>query len=245
MRLFLEKKIKEIFGGKIKVLISGGAALSPSTGFFFNMVGLKLLQGYGQTEAAPLISCNYIHNNNPKTVGFPVKNVAVKISSENEILVKNRNVMLGYWYNKRLTQQTIIDGWLYTGDLGYFDSIGRLIINGRKKELIVTSGGDNISPQKIEDMLKEYLEIEQAVIFGDSKPYLVALVVLSKDFEGVNVNNIIRSINKKLNNVEKIRKFLLVSKPFSYDDGLLTQTLKLKKKKFINFIRKEIDRMYN
>ena len=91
----------------------------------------------------------------------------------------------------------------YTGDLGYFDSIGRLIINGRKKELIVTSGGDNISPQKIEDMLKEYLEIEQAVIFGDSKPYLVALVVLSKDFEGVNVNNIIRSINKKLNNVEK------------------------------------------
>ena len=146
--------------------------------------------------------------------------------------------MLGYWYNKRLTQQTIIDGWLYTGDLGYFDSIGRLIINGRK-ELIVTSGGDNISPQKIEDMLKEYLEIEQAVIFGDSKPYLVALVVLSKDFEGVNVNNIIRSINKKLNNVEKIRKFLLVSKPFSYDDGLLTQTLKLKKKKFINFIRRD------
>ena len=141
-----------IFGGKVKVLISGGAALNPEIGFFFNKVGLNLLQGYGQTEASPLISCNNKISNNPCTVGIPVKGVRVKISNTGEILVKGNNLMNGYWKNKKLTNKTIVKGWLYTGDLGEIDNKGRLLITGRKKDLIVTSGGDNISAIRIENI---------------------------------------------------------------------------------------------
>ena len=136
----------------IKVLISGGAPLHPNIGYFFNNLDLPLIQGYGQTEASPLISCNTKIRNAPESVGYPVKNVKIKISSENEIIVKGNNVMKGYWKNKKLTKETIKNGWLYTGDLGFFDSFGRLVINGRKKDLIVTSGGDNISVSKIENL---------------------------------------------------------------------------------------------
>ncbi len=241
---FLRKKIKGIFGGKIKILISGGAALSPQIGLFFNNVGLKLLQGYGQTEAAPLISCNTRKFNDPKTVGFPIKNVEVKISNDNEILVKGENVMKGYWRNKKLTNNTVKNNWLHTGDLGYLDNLGRLVINGRKKDLIVTTGGDNISVQKIETKLLEQVEIDQAVVFGDNKPFLIALIVVEKDKNIKEFHKLIQNVNKSLNSIERIRKFILLKKQFTYKDGFLTQTHKIKREKVFESFRENIEKLY-
>ncbi len=244
-KIFLEKKIKKTMGGNIKALISGGAALNPQIGHFFNKVGFILLQGYGQTEAAPLISCNTRKFNDPKTVGFPVKDVKIKISKDNEILVMGNNVMDGYWGNKKLTNQTLKKNWLHTGDLGYFDKIGRLIINGRKKDLIVTSGGDNISVQKIENMLTEKIGIINAVIFGDNRPFLIALIFIERDTEEISVKHIIEKINKSLNSFEKIRKFIIFKEKLSYENGFLTQTQKIKRKQVFENYKKEIDTLYN
>ena len=215
--LFLRTTVRKIFGGKVKALISGGAALSPQIGLFFNKIGLTLLQGYGQTEAAPLISCNTKKFNNPNTVGFPVKNVEIKIAVDGEILVKGSNVMNGYWRSKKLTSQTIKKEWLYTGDLGFLDKMGRLVINGRKKDLIVTSGGDNISVQKIETKLSEQVEIEQAVVFGDNKPFLIALLVVQDSSNKSKYTELIKKINTSLNSLERIRKFLLLKEKFTYE----------------------------
>ena len=245
IRILFRKKVKDILGGQIKVLISGGAALNPITGNFFNTIGLKLLQGYGQTEASPLISCNFINFNDPQTVGFPVKNTNVKISTDGEIVVKGRNVMKGYWKNKNLSQKTIVNGWLHTGDLGFFDELGRIIINGRKKDLIVTSGGDNVSVQKIEGMLNRFIEIEQVAIFGDNRPYLIALIVVDQNVKNVNIKKLIKLTNEKLNSIEKVRKFIEIKEPFTYENGMMTQTSKLKKKEIFNFYKKKIDELYN
>jgi long-chain acyl-CoA synthetase len=245
IRILFKKKVKDILGGQIKVLISGGAALNPITGNFFNTIGLKLLQGYGQTEASPLISCNFINFNDPQTVGFPVKNTNVKISTDGEIVVKGRNVMKGYWKNKTLSRKTIVNGWLHTGDLGFFDELGRIIINGRKKDLIVTSGGDNVSVQKIEGMLNQFLEIEQVAIYGDNRPYLIALIVVDQNIKKVNIKKLIKLTNEKLNSIEKVRKFIEIKEPFTYENGMQTQTSKLKKKEIFNFYKKKIDELYN
>lgn len=245
IRILFKRKVTNILGGQIKVLISGGAALNPVTGYFFNGIGLRLLQGYGQTEASPLISCNFVNFNDPQTVGFPVKNTNVKISTDGEILVKGRNVMKGYWKNKDLSKKTIIDGWLHTGDLGLFDKLGRIIINGRKKDLIVTSGGDNISVQKIEGMLNQFIEIEQVAVFGDNKPYLIALIVLNQTIKKIDIKKILKITNERLNGIEKIRKFIVITEPFTYDNGMQTQTTKLKRNKIFDFYKKEIDQLYN
>ena len=175
-----KKNKKKLLGGNIKILISGGAALNPEIGNFFNKLNLTLLQGYGQTEASPLISCNRKFSNDPKTVGPPVRNVKVKISDEGEILVKGMNLMQGYWKKSVMTKKTIINGWLHTGDLGEIDKQGRIIITGRKKDLIITSGGDNISGQRIENILMSFSEISQVVVYGDNKPYLIALIKISE-----------------------------------------------------------------
>ena len=242
--LFLRTTVRRIFGGNIKALISGGAALSPKIGLFFNKTGLSLLQGYGQTEAAPLISCNTKKFNNPDTVGFPVKDVEIKIAVDGEILVKGSNVMTGYWKNKKLTSQTIKKGWLYTGDLGLLDRMGRLVINGRKKDLIVTSGGDNISVQKIETKLSEQIEIEQAVVFGDNKPFLIALLVVQDSTNKNMYAELVQKINTSLNSLEKIRKFLLLKEKFTYENGFLTQTHKIKREKVYIQYKEDIERLY-
>ena len=242
--LFLKTSVKKIFGGDVKALISGGAALSPKIGLFFNEIGLTLLQGYGQTEAAPLISCNTKKFNNPSTVGFPVKDVEIKIAVDGEVLVKGSNVMIGYWKNKKLTSQTIKKQWLYTGDLGFLDNIGRLVINGRKKDLIVTSGGDNISVQKIETKLLEQIEIEQAIVFGDNKPFLIALLVVESIKNKGKYTALIQKINTSLNSIERIRKFLLLKEKFTYENGFLTQTHKIKREKVYLSYKDEIEKLY-
>ena len=245
IKLILKKKILNIFGNKIKVLISGGAALNPSVGFFFNSLAIYLLQGYGQTEASPLISCNRKNSNDPKTVGLPVKDVKVRISSDGEILVSGKNLMDGYWKQKSLTKKTINNGWLHTGDLGEIDEKGRIIITGRKKDLIVTSGGENISVQKIENMLLDIDEISQAVIYGDNKPFLIAMIKINDEYKNCDLKGIISNLNLKLNSVEKIRKFVLINKEMSYENGFMTQTLKIKKDKVFKFYEKEIKKLYH
>lgn len=245
IKLILKKKILNIFGNKIKVLISGGAALNPSVGFFFNSLAIYLLQGYGQTEASPLISCNRKNSNDPKTVGLPVKDVKVRISSDGEILVSGKNLMDGYWKQKSLTKKTINNGWLHTGDLGEIDEKGRIIITGRKKDLIVTSGGENISVQKIENMLLDIDEISQAVIYGDNKPFLIAMIKINDEYKNCDLKGIISNLNLKLNSVEKIRKFVLINKDLSYENGFMTQTLKIKKDKVFKFYEKEIKKLYH
>lgn len=240
----IRNKIKSIFGGKLKTFVSGGAALDPDIGNFFLNMGCNILQGYGQTEAGPLISCNSLELNKTSTVGKPVKNVLVKISSDGEILVKGENVMKGYWRNKELTENTLKNNWLHTGDLGYFDKKKRLIINGRKKDLIVTSGGENISPQKIENHLILHDEIEQSLVFGDSKPYLIAIIVSKYDVKKEIIKKRVSLTNKKLNLPEKIRKYIITYDQFTYENGFLTQTLKIKRNKVHSFYKKQIDELY-
>ncbi len=244
LKYILKKKVLQIFGKKIKVLISGGAALNPDVGIFFNKLGISLLQGYGQTEASPLISCNRKKNNDPYTVGQPVKDVKVKISNNGEILVSGDNLMQGYWKSKKLTNETLKCGWLHTGDLGKIDEQGRIIITGRKKELIVTSGGENISSQKIENMLLSFDEISQAIVYGDGKPFLIALIKLNDDYKKTDVKKLIQTLNFNLNSIEKIRKFIVMDLEPTYENGLMTQTMKLKKEKIFLRYKKEIGRLY-
>ena len=241
LKYILKKKILQILGKKIKVLISGGAALNPDVGIFFNKLGISLLQGYGQTEASPLISCNRKKNNDPYTVGQPVKDVKVKISNNGEILVSGDNLMQGYWKSKKLTNETLKCGWLHTGDLGKIDEQGRIIITGRKKELIVTSGGENISSQKIENMLLSFDEISQAIVYGDGKPFIIALIKLNDDYKKTDVKKLIQALNYNLNSIEKIRKFIVMDLEPTYENGLMTQTMKLKKKKFSFVIKKKLE----
>ena len=240
----LKKKIRKIFGGKLKTFVSGGAALSPEIGQFFINLGVNILQGYGQTESGPLISCNYLKTNDVSTVGKPVKDVNVKISRDNEILVKGPNVMMGYWNNYELTKKTLRNKWLHTRDLGLIDDLGRLKIIGRKKDLIVTSGGENISPTKIENLLTENLDINQAVVFGDNRSYIVAILTLEKKIKNDAISRIVDRTNKKLNIPEKIRKYAIIQSPFTYENGLLTNTLKIKRQAVLERYKKIIEGLY-
>src|SRR5690606_14391064 len=174
----LKPKIRKRFGGRIKALVSGGAPLNPEVGLFFEALGLTMLQGYGQTEAAPVISCNRpTAGLKMDTVGPPLKGVEVRIAEDGEIVVRGELVMLGYWQNPAVTARAQQDGWLHTGDIGHLDEKGRIVITDRKKDMIVNDKGDNIAPQKIEGMLTLQPEIAQAMVVGDKRPHLVGLIV--------------------------------------------------------------------
>ena len=232
----VRKKIKKQFGGNLRAFVSGGGALDKKIGEFLNAIGLPTLQGYGLTETSPVVSCNPIHKIKVETVGPPFKGNQVKIAEDGEILVKGENVMLGYWNKKEETQKVIKDGWLYTGDIGELDSQdGYLKITDRKKDIIVSAGGDNISPAKIENQLSNSPEIDQCMVYGDGKNYLVALIVPSKEFKEnkEKINEIVNEINKNLTLVEKIKKFNLINENFSIENGLLTPTMKVKRNKVI------------
>jgi long-chain acyl-CoA synthetase len=246
--LLVRKKVKKQFGGNLRAFISGGGALDKEIGEFLNSIGLPTLQGYGLTETSPVVSCNPIHKIKVETVGPPFKGNKVKIAEDGEILVKGENVMLGYWNNKEETAKVIIDGWLHTGDIGEIDpEDGYLKITDRKKDIIVSAGGDNISPAKIENIINNAIEIDQCMVYGDKKNYLVALVVPTKEFlkEKDNINNTIENINKKLTQVEKIKKIQLIDENFSIENGLLTPTMKVKRKKVTEKYKKELENLYS
>ncbi len=247
VEVLVRKKIKKQFGGNLKAFVSGGGALDKEIGEFLNSVGLPTLQGYGLTETSPVVSCNPIHKIKVETVGPPFKGNQVKIANDGEILVKGENVMLGYWNKKEETDKVIIDGWLYTGDIGEIDpEDGYLKITDRKKDIIVSAGGDNISPAKIENMITNESEIDQCMVYGDKKNYLVALIVPSKDFlkEKDKINNVIDKINKKLTLLEKIKKIQLIDENFSIENGLMTPTMKVKRKKVAEKYKNLLEKLY-
>tara|TARA_B100000686_G_C16741601_1_gene946919 strand:- start:207 stop:1925 length:1719 start_codon:yes stop_codon:yes gene_type:complete len=246
VNILVRKKIKKQFGGNLKAFVSGGGALDREIGEFLNAIGLPTLQGYGLTETSPVVSCNPIDKIKVETVGPPFKGNQVKIAEDGEILVKGENVMLGYWNKKEETEKVIKDGWLYTGDIGEINpNDGYLKITDRKKDIIVSSGGDNISPAKIENQLSNSPFIDQCMVYGDGKSFLVALIVPSKDLSDKNVvNKTIDEINKNLTLVEKIKKFHLIDENFSIENGLLTPTMKVKRNKVIEKYKNILENFY-
>ena len=242
----VRKKIKSQFGGALKAFISGGGALDKEVGIFLNSIGLPTLQGYGLTETSPVVSCNPINDIRIETVGPPFRNNKVKIVDDGEILIKGENVMLGYWNNELETSKVLKDGWLYTGDIGHFEN-EYLKITDRKKDIIITPGGDNISPVKLENDIVKIDFIEQALVYGDNKPYLVALLVLKKEKKEITNENIIHEIeiiNKNLSKIEKIKKFLIIEDQFTIVNGLMTPTLKLKRYKIIQKYKNQVEDLY-
>jgi long-chain acyl-CoA synthetase len=248
----IRQKVAERFGGRSKALVAGGAPLSPEVGIFFQALGLTLLQGYGQTEAAPLISCN-----RPKarikmhTVGPPVPFTQVRIAEDGEICVRGENMMLGYWRNEADTALALQNGWLHTGDIGHIDEDGHIVITDRKKDIIVNDKGDNVSPQRVEGMLTLEPELMQAMVHGDKRPHLVGLVVPDPDWlqEWARTNSksnnlallandaalhsalqaVVDRVNGRLSVTEKIRKIAIASEPFTTENEMMTPTLKIRR----------------
>ncbi|MDC2999760.1 long-chain fatty acid--CoA ligase [Candidatus Pelagibacter sp.] len=243
----VRKKIKSQFGGSLKTFVSGGGALDKEVGYFLNAIGLPTLQGYGLTETSPVVSCNPIDDIRIDTVGPPFKGNEVKIAEDGEILVKGENVMLGYWNNKEETEKVLKDGWLHTGDIGVFEN-NFLKITDRKKDILITPGGDNISPLKIENELVNLEFIDQAIVYGDNKPYLVALLVLNDEFLSITkekIQNAINNLNINLSKIENVKKFFVIKEKFSIENGMLTPTLKLKRYKIINKYKNNFEDLYN
>ncbi len=268
----LRPKIQARFGGRIKAMVSGGAPLNPDVGVFFEALGLTVLQGYGQTEAGPVISCNRpAVGLKMDTVGSPLKDVEVRIADDGEILVRGELVMHGYWQNDAQTALAIPRsgpnaGWLHTGDIGHIDDKGRIVITDRKKDMIVNDKGDNISPQKVEGMLTLQPEIAQAMVSGDKRPYVVGLIVPDPDWalEWARANdekfnftqlqdlpafrNAIRAavdrVNKDLSVVEKVRQFAFADEAFSIENEEMTPSLKIRRHKIRERYGARIDALY-
>ena len=242
----VRKKIINNFGGNLKAFVSGGGPLDKNVGLFLNSLGLKTLQGYGLTETSPVVSCNPVDDIRIDTVGKVFSNNLVKIADDGEILVKGENVMLEYWHNSKATAEVIQNGWLHTGDIGELDSEGYLKITDRKKDIIVTLGGDNISPSKIENLLCLHDEIEQAYVHGDNEKYLSCLLVLNKNIklDNTQIQLLIDKTNKSLTAIEKIKKFKTLDEEFTIENELLTPTMKIRRHKIKSKYKIELEKFY-
>ena len=242
----VRKKIINNFGGNLKAFVSGGGPLDKNVGLFLNSLGLKTLQGYGLTETSPVVSCNPVDDIRIDTVGKVFSNNLVKIADDGEILVKGENVMLEYWHNSKATAEVIQNGWLHTGDIGELDSEGYLKITDRKKDIIVTLGGDNISPSKIENLLCLHDEIEQAYVHGDNEKYLSCLLVLNKNIklDNTQIQLLIDKTNKSLTAIEKIKKFKILDEEFTIENELLTPTMKIRRHKIKSKYKIELEKFY-
>ena len=242
----VRKKVKNNFGGRLEAFISGGGPLDSQVGEALNALGLKTLQGYGLTETSPVVSCNLLNKVKVDTVGPIFPGVEVKLAEDGEILVKGENLMLGYWNNKEATEQTIKDGWLHTGDIGEFDEDNYLKITDRKKDIIVSLGGDNIAPSKIENLLTLSPEIEQACVFGEQKNYIAALLVLNSESKSSDedIQRYIDEVNKDLTQPEKIKKFIFINEPFSIENNLMTPTMKVRRHEVQKKYQNQIDQLF-
>ncbi len=260
-------KIAKKFGGRLKAMISGGAPLNPEVGLFFESIGLTFLQGYGQTEAAPVISCNRPQAGvRMDSVGPPLKDTEVRIAEDGEILVRGELVMHGYWRNDAETAKVLKDGWLHTGDVGEIDDKGRIRITDRKKDLIINDKGENVAPQKIEGMLTLQPEIVQAMIAGDKRPYMVALVVADPEWTQqwcaangdvcsfgklaenseyrTAIGHAIERVNKDLTVTERVRRFVLADGPFAIENEQLTPSLKIRRHVIRQAYGERLDALY-
>ena len=244
----VRNKVRKRFGGRLQYFVSGGAALNPEISKFFRGLGVGILQGYGQTEASPVISVNRPGYARAETVGPALPNVEVRLTEDGELLVRGENVMRGYWRDQKATEETIRDGWLYTGDLAEIDPDGHIRIVGRLKDLIVNSGGDNIAPAPIEQEITLYPEIDQVIIVGDGKPSLGALICLNNDFETTDPDSTVVNVLKRYN-VNKppllqVRKGLLMTEPCTIENGFLTPTQKIKRSLVVEYYQEAIDDLY-
>jgi len=261
-------KLKSTLGGRLRYFVSGGAALPQKIGEFFQALDISILEGYGLTETAPVTHVNRPEKIKYGTVGRAVNNVEVMIAQDGEILLKGTNIMKGYWNDEEATREVIKDGWLYSGDIGEIDNEGYLKITGRKKNIIVTSGGKNIAPLPIENLISDSPYIDQVIVIGEKRPFLIALIVPNfstlREFsaaEGIlattnqelieNKNilqiyeKMIRTVSRQLATHEKVRKFLLIDIPFTIENGQVTPTLKLKRDVITTRYASEIDKLYN
>ena len=260
-------KIGKKFGGRMKAMVSGGAPLTPEVGIFFQSLGITFLQGYGQTEAAPVISCNRpAAGLKMDTVGPPLPNTEVVIAADGEILVRGELVMHGYWRNQAETDRVLKDGWLHTGDIGIIDEAGRIKITDRKKDIIVNDKGDNVAPQKVEGMLTLQDEIVQAMIYGDRKPHMVAVLVpdpewtaewcaksgvkcsLTKLRENADFRSAlgaaVERVNKDLSVIERIRRFIIADGPFTIENEQMTPSLKIRRHVLKGVYGERLDALY-
>ena len=263
----IRKSIRAKFGGRLRAMVAGGAPLNPEVGIFFTAIGIPILQGYGQTEAGPVISCN-----RPRavlkmhTVGPPLGGVEVKIAPDGEILVRGELVMDGYWMNDAESHKALKDGWLYTGDIGHLDKDGHLVITDRKKDIIVNDKGDNVAPQRVEGMLTLQDEIAQAMVYGDRRPYLVGVVVpeaewalgfardkglpadlhkLQHEPEFVRaIQAAVDRVNARANVIEKVRRVIIADEPFTTDNQQLTPSLKIRRHVLKQVYGERLDRLY-
>ncbi|HEU4821313.1 MAG TPA: AMP-binding protein, partial [Qipengyuania sp.] len=263
----LRPKVRRRFGGRMKAMVSGGAPLNPEVGIFFESMGLTMLQGYGQTEAGPVVSCNRpAAGIAMASVGPPMRGVEVRIAEDGEILVRGELVMHGYWHNRAETERTIKDGWLHTGDIGHLDDQGRIVITDRKKDMIVNDKGDNIAPQKLEGMLTLQPEIAQAMVSGDKRPYVVGLVVPDAEwalewcqaqdekFDCKRVQELpafrsairtaIDRVNNDLSVTEKVRGFTFADEPFTIENEQLTPSMKIRRHKIRETYGERMDALY-
>ena len=247
----VRKQVRNRFGGRLKAFVSGGAALHEEVGLFFESLGVTVLQGYGQTEAAPIISVNRRADRQLDAVGKPMRGVDVQIANDGEIIVRGELLMNGYWNNPEETEKTIVDGWLHTGDIGEFDAIGRIKITDRKKDIIVLSGGDNVSPARVEGFLTLEAEIGQAMVIGDKKPHCAALIVpdaewliefkketgksgsladLADDPDLYKaLSAAVSRVNEDLSNIEKVRKFAVATAEFTTENEQMTPSMKVRR----------------
>ena len=262
----VRKKVNKRFGGSLKALVSGGAALNFEVGLYLSALGLPLLQGYGQTETAPVVSANPPNKIKLDTVGPVFKGTKVKIAEDGEILVSGENVMNGYWNDPKATSSTLINGWIHTGDIGELDEEGYLKITDRKKDIIVNAGGDNISPSRVEEKLNIEPEIAQSMMYGDFKNYLVAILVPDRDYtqewakdhhKEFNIKKLNQDsdfikmikttterVNKKLSQIEQVRKFLLIDEEFTVENNMMTPTLKVRRFKVKEKYQSQLEALY-
>jgi long-chain acyl-CoA synthetase len=264
--LLVRAKLRRRFGGRLKAMVSGGAPLNPEIGSFFVALGVRLLQGYGQTEAAPVIACNSPARIKIDTVGPPLDGVRVKTADDGEILVVGDNVMKGYWNDPEATAQVLEDGWLKTGDVGVVDEDGYIRITDRKRDFIKNSGGETISPARVEGYLTLEAEIAQAMVFGDRRPYLVAVLVPDPDFAADHapggpvgdfrglagdpgfikaIGAVVTRVNQQLSPVERVRHFAIAAEPFTIANGQMTPTLKIKRHVICEAYGTVLDALYD
>ena len=251
LSLLVRKKIGSRFGGRLVGLISGGAALNYDVGISLYSLGIPIYQGYGQTESGPVISVNYPKKNKIDTVGRLLPNTDVKISDGGEILVKGENVMNGYFKDADATKNTFSGEWLKTGDIGFFDKDSYLVITDRMKDIIVNSGGDNISPSKIETMLAMEPGINQAMVYGDGEKYLVAIIVIDTSFvdEIQPIKNVIdgalKRVNHQLSAIEKVKNYIIADEGFTIENEMMTPSMKIRRYKVLEKYEGDLRVLYS
>ena len=258
----------KIFGPNIKQLTSGGAPLPKHVCEAFFDAGFELLEGYGLTESSPVISFNRLDSYRIGSVGKTIQDVEVRIADDGEILTRGPHVMRGYWDNERATNDAIADGWLHTGDVGKLDADQFLYITDRKKDLIITSGGKNVAPSIVERALISDPLIDQAVVYGDNRKFISALVVpnlevltelaeesgFSVEIDGdfivttelhAAIEQRIEALMQSFSRPEQVRRFLVLARPFALEEDELTATMKVRRRHIIEKYQAELDGLYD